>query len=204
MKDSPLKHIVFDLGQVLIDWFPERAFASHFTDPASVRDWMERVDFHGWNYLQDGGRSLADGLAQARRAHGDAANPLEDYTANFPLTIQDPVPGSWEIAENLHSAGHRLFAITNWSRDNWPAALTLYPRLETLFEDIVISGIEGLLKPQPEIYHALLERNEIAAADCIFIDDRMPNIDGAKAVGMDAIHFTGADALRIALRESGI
>ena len=204
MKDSPLKHIVFDLGQVLIDWFPERAFTGYFTDPASARDWMERVDFHGWNYLQDGGRPLADGLAQARRVHGDAAAPLEDYTANFPLTIQDPVPGSWEIVEALRSTGHRLFAITNWSRDNWPAALARYPQLETLFEDIVVSGIEGLLKPQPGIYHALLERNGIDAQDCIFIDDSPANVAGAKAVGMDAIHFTGADALRLALRESGI
>ena len=199
-----MKHIVFDLGQVLIDWLPERAFAAHFDDSSAMRDWMERVDFHGWNYLQDGGRALADGLAQARRDHGEDAAPLEDYTANFHLTIQDPVPGSWELAEELKSAGHRLFAITNWSRDNWPAALACYPRLETLFEDIVISGVEGLLKPRPEIYRALLDRNGIVAGDCIFIDDRDANVEGARAVGMEGILFTDAEALCLALRESGI
>ncbi|RJE89417.1 HAD family hydrolase [Paracoccus onubensis] len=199
-----MKHIVFDLGRVLIDWLPERAFATHFTDSTAIRDWMARVDFHGWNYLQDGGRPLSDGLAEARRAHGADAAPLENYTANFHLTIQDPVPGSWEIAETLQSAGHRLFAITNWSRDNWPAALAQYPRLETLFEDIVVSGVEGLLKPQPEIYRTLLDRNGIKAGNCVFIDDSPANVEGARAVGMEAIHFTEAEALHLALRESGI
>lgn len=199
-----MKHIVFDLGQVLINWAPEQAFAGYFPDPSAMREWMRRVDFHGWNYLQDGGRPLAEGLAAARSAHGEEAAPFEDYTANFPLTIQERVPGSWEIANELKSAGHRLFAITNWSRDNWPAALTCHPQLETLFEDIVVSGIEGLLKPEPEIYHTLLDRNGIEARDCIFIDDSAANVDGAKAVGMEAIHFTTADALRDALRKSGI
>ncbi|SIT17513.1 HAD family hydrolase [Paracoccus saliphilus] len=199
-----MRHIVFDLGQVLIEWSPEPAFSGHFDDQAAIRDWMARVDFNGWNRLQDGGRPLAEGLAAARAAHGDEAAPLENYTANFPLTIAAPVPGSWEIAEALKAAGHRLFAITNWSHDNWPAALTGYPRLQTLFEDIVVSGTERLLKPEPEIYLTLTRRNDIASGDCIFIDDSAANVEGARAVGMDAIRFTDSEALRQALKERGI
>ncbi|RNF35374.1 HAD family hydrolase [Paracoccus methylarcula] len=199
-----MKHIVFDLGQVLIEWSPEPAFAGHFDNAEAIRDWMARVDFDGWNRLQDGGRTMAEGLAAARAAHGEDAAPLESYTANFPLTIAAPVPGSWEIAESLKSAGHRLFAITNWSHDNWPAALTGYPRLQTLFEDIVVSGTEGLLKPEPGIYLTLIRRNGIAPDDCIFIDDSAANVEGARAVGMDAIRFTGSEALRMALKERGI
>lgn len=197
-------HIVFDLGQVLIGWIPERAFAAHFNDPAEARDWMRKIGFHDWNYLQDGGRSFADGLAAARAAHGDLAAPLEGYTAGFPVTIRDPVPGSWELAEALKAGGHRLFAITNWSADNWPAAIATYPRLTSLFEDIVVSGHEKLLKPQAEIYLTLTRRNDLSPADCIFIDDSLANIDGARAVGMDAIHFTDATALTCALTERGV
>ncbi|RMC37828.1 HAD family hydrolase [Paracoccus alkanivorans] len=199
-----MKHIVFDLGQVLIEWTPEPAFNGHFNDIAAIRDWMARVDFDGWNRLQDGGRPLAEGLAAARQAYGEDAAPLESYTANFPRTIARPVPGSWEIAEALRAAGHRLFAITNWSHDNWPAALDGYPRLGTLFEDIVVSGTERLLKPEPEIYLTLTRRNGIAAQDCIFIDDSALNVQGARAVGMDAVRFTDSETLRIALKERGI
>lgn len=199
-----MKHIVFDLGHVLIGWQPELAFEEFFDDHAAARDWMSRINFGEWNLTQDGGRPLSEGLAAAQATHGEDAAPLEVYTRNFPLTIAEPIPGSWELAEELKAAGHRLFSITNWSRDNWPAALTQYPRLATIFEDVVVSGIEGLLKPRQEIYQRLLKRNSIDAADCIFVDDRAENIEGAKAVGMDGILFTGADDLRAALAARGI
>lgn len=199
-----MKHIVFDLGQVLIRWSPEHAFKGHFPDAPAMHDWMERVGFHGWNKLQDGGRSLIDGLTVARAAHGADAAPLEDYGRNFAATIAEPVPGSWEIAQTLKARGHRLFAITNWSTDNWPAAQQLYPQLATLFDDIVVSGIEGIMKPQPEIYLILTRRNNISAADCIFIDDSAANVAGAQAVGMDAILFRDAESLQTSLAERGI
>lgn len=198
------KHIIFDLGMVLIQWHPEIAFAKHFPEPQAARDWMARIGFQQWNYLQDGGRSLAEGLAAARAAHGNVAAPLDDYTADFPATIRQPVPGSWEIAETLKSGGHRLFALTNWSADNWPAAIRVYPRLTTLFEDILVSGQEKLLKPDPAIYLALTGRNGIPPEDCIFIDDSPANVQGARKVGMDAIHFTDAPALQAALKERDI
>ncbi|AUH32431.1 HAD family hydrolase [Paracoccus tegillarcae] len=197
-------HIVFDLGEVLIGWTPELAFADDFPDPAQARDWMTEIGFRDWNYLQDGGRPLSEGLAAARAAHGELAAPLERYTDNFPASIRKAVPGSWDLAEALKADGYRLLAITNWSADNWPAALSLYPRLTTLFEDIVVSGIEGLLKPEPEIYLTLTRRNGIEPGDCIFIDDSPANVAGAQAVGMDAIHFTDAPALDKALQARGI
>ncbi|TRW95529.1 HAD family phosphatase [Paracoccus sp. M683] len=199
-----MPHIVFDLGWVLIGWQPEVAFADHFPDPQAARDWLEQIDFHDWNRTQDGGRSLADGLAAAHARFGDLATPLAAYPAGFAATIAEPMPGTWQIAEALKSAGHRMFAITNWSADNWPAATRLYPRLTTLFEDIVVSGQEKLLKPDPAIYLTLTDRNGIAPTDCLFIDDSATNVDGARAVGMDAIHFTGATALAEALHQRGI
>lgn len=199
-----MKHIVFDLGHVLIGWKPELAFEEYFDDHAALADWMKRVEFGAWNLAQDGGRPLSEGLAAARATYGEDAAPLEVYTQNFPLTIAEPIAGSWELAEELKSVGHRLFAITNWSSDNWPAALQQYPQLRIMFEDIVVSGIENLLKPQPEIYHLLLRRNGIHAEDCIFIDDNTKNITGAKAVGMDGILFTSAADLRRELKERGI
>lgn len=199
-----MKHIVFDLGAVLIQWDPVHAFSDHFDDHASTRDWLDQIGFHDWNRSQDGGRSIADGLAIAHETHGDLADPLQSYTGRFADTITEPVPGAWEIAEDLKASGHRLFAITNWSADNWPPAIQLYPRLTTIFEDIVISGVEGMLKPDAAIYQRLFDRNGIDPRDCIFIDDSKANVEGARAVGMDAIHFTTAPALRDELKQRGI
>lgn len=197
-----MKHIVFDLGRVLIEWDPELAFTHRFPSAQAVRDWMTRVGFSDWNAHQDAGRSFADGLAQARADLGDAeAAPLGDYLDRFPLTIARAVPGTWEIADVLKARGHRMFAITNWGRETWPAATAQYPRLEEVFEDIVISGVERLVKPQPEIFHLLLNRNDITAGDCIFIDDSAANVAAARGIGMDAIRFTDAGALTAELAE---
>lgn len=197
-------NIVFDLGRVLIDWHPERAFAGHFDDPDQLAAWMQRVDFDGWNRLQDGGRDRAKGVAAARARHGDDALPLEGYARHFHLTIADPVPGSWDLIEALAARQTPLFAITNWSADCWPAALALYPRLTTIFADIVVSGQVGMLKPEPGIYELLLQRNGLRASDCLFIDDSPANVAGAQAVGMQALHFTGADDLAADLRQLGL
>ncbi|AGT07238.1 HAD family hydrolase [Paracoccus aminophilus] len=200
-----MTNIVFDLGFVLIGWRPERAFTAHFDDAAQISDWMARVDFPRWNRLQDGGRSLEAALDQVRADHGEEdAAILASYIRNFDDTITEPVPGAWELLEELSAAGHPLYAITNWGADTWPAALARYPRLASVFRDIVVSGEVKLLKPEPEIYHLLLSRNGLEAGDSLFIDDTLANVEGARAVGMDAIHFTDAPALARELGARGL
>lgn len=197
-----MTHIVFDLGMVLIGWQPHLAFRHHFASDADTLAWMDRVDFHGWNYANDAGRSMADAMVQARADHGAEAAPLAEYPGRFADTIAHPVPGSWAIAEDL-ATRHRMFAITNFGRETWPAAVRLYPRL-SLFEDIVISGVERLAKPDPAIYRLLCDRNGIAARDCLFIDDSPANVAAARDLGMDAVHFTGAADLAADLRRRGL
>lgn len=199
-----MKNVIFDLGAVLIEWDPVLAFADVFTTRDAAEDWLARIDFAGWNRLQDGGRSFADGLAAAHGAHGDEARHLNGYLDAFALTIEKPVPGSWEIAEALLARGVPMYAITNWAAETWPAALELYPRLNALFGDIVVSGEVKALKPQPPIYRLLLDRNGLMAGDCVFIDDSPANVEGARALGMDAIHFTGAPALGDELARRGL
>ncbi|MFC3571529.1 HAD family hydrolase [Paracoccus simplex] len=199
-----MKHVIFDLGGVLIDWDPALAFADVFTDRAAAEAWMERIGFPAWNRLQDGGRSFAAGLAAARAEHGDAARHLEGYLAGFPLTIEKTIPGSWEIAEALLARNVALYAITNWAAETWPHALELHPRLGSLFADIVVSGQVGALKPAPAIFRLLMDRNGLLPADCIFVDDSPANVEGARALGMDGIHFTDAEALGAELARRGL
>lgn len=197
----PPKAVVFDLGNVLIRWRPERAIAHRIPDPAAARAWLEASGFYAWNLENDRGRPLARALAALPSA---AAEVLGDYGLRFAETIREPVPGTWEIAEALAARGLALHAITNWSAETFPVARVLYPRLETLFGVIVVSGIEGVVKPDPEIYRRLLDRTGLAAADCLFIDDSAANVAGARAVGMRAHRFDGAEGLARALAEAGL
>lgn len=199
-----VKHVIFDLGAVLIEWDPALAFADVFTTRDAAEAWMARIGFAEWNRAQDGGRSFSEGLEAARLAHGDEARHLDGYLAGFPLTIENPVPGAWEIAEALLARGVPMYALTNWAADTWPHALQLYPRLGTLFRDIVVSGQVGVLKPGPAIYRLLMDRNRLRPEDCIFIDDSPANVAGARALGIDGILFTGAGALGAELARRGL
>lgn len=198
-----MRNVIFDLGNVLIEWDPALAFADVFTTRDAAEAWLDEIGFHDWNRLQDGGRSFAEGLAAARAQHGDLARHLEGYLAAFAVTIENPVPGSWEILESLAARDVALYAITNWAAETWPEARALHPRL-ALFRDVLVSGQEGLLKPNASIYRRLLERHGLAAGDCLFIDDSPANVEGARAVGIDAILFTDAEALATALRQRGL
>ena len=61
-----------------------------------------------------------------------------------------------------------------------------------------------MAKPDPAIYEIAVERSGLPAAELVFVDDKQANVDGAIAVGLDGILFTGADDLRRALRERGL
>jgi len=196
-------NIVFDIGNVLIRWVPERAVAQAFPDPVAARAYLEAVGFDAWNLAQDGGRSFAEGIAALDAAHPGRAAPLADYPERFADTIREAIPGSWDLLDRLAARGHRIFAITNFAAETWPRALAVHPRLGAVFEDVVISAHERLLKPDPAIYELLLERNGLAAAECLFIDDRAENVDGARRVGMAAHHFSTPAALETDLVARG-
>lgn len=201
---SATRHVIFDLGMVLIEWDPALAFADVFTTRAEAEAWLDQIDFHGWNRHQDGGRSFADGFAAAKAQHGELAAPLQDYLPAFHLTIQQPVAGSWQIVDALLARGVPLYAITNWAAETWPAAMQTYPRLGQVFRDVVVSGQVGELKPEPAIFRRLMQRNGLEPQACIFIDDSPANVEGARSLGIDAIHFTDAAALAEALKDRGL
>jgi 2-haloacid dehalogenase len=197
-------NLVFDVGNVLIRWAPERAVAHVFPDPAEGLAWLHSVGFFAWNVLQDGGRGFAEGLAVLEAAHPGSAAVLGAYPERFGLTIEEAIEGTWLLVDRLRARGHRLLAITNFAAYTWPVALQLHPRLASAFEDVVVSGHESLLKPEPAIYRLLLARNGLSAGECLFIDDSAANVAGARAVGMAAHHFTTPAALEQDLLARGL
>lgn len=197
-------NLVFDVGNVLIRWRPELAVAHVYPKKAEALAYLERMGFAAWNLANDGGRPFAEAVTELRAAHGAEAEALADYPARFAETIREPIAGTWALIDRLKERGARLFAITNFAAETWPVALRLYPKLVTVFEDVVVSGQVGSLKPGPEIYRLFLDRNGLAAAACLFIDDSAANVAGARAVGMQAHHFTTPEALEADLVARGL
>ena len=96
-----------------------------------------------------------------------------------------------------------LYALTNWSSETFPPQRERFPFL-SWFDDLVISGVEGVIKPDPRIFRILLERNAIAPESAVFIDDVAANADAAARLGIHGIHFRSPAQLRRDLAAVGL
>ena len=203
-KDTTPAGVVFDLGNVLIEWDPSAAIAAG-VGPDEARRFLEAddFDFMAWNHGPDSGGSWADAEAEVRRTHPHWARHALAYRANFTASLPGEVPGTADVVRELHEHGVPLYALTNFSDELYPHAPAMFDVLG-LFDDVVVSGTEGVAKPDPEVFEILAERSGIALDRLVFVDDKQDNVDAAAALGMDAILFTDAAALRAALRDRGL
>lgn len=193
--------VVFDIGGVLVDWQPHLAYVPELGEEGA-RAFLDRIDFRSLNIRGDGGERFAD-LALTLEHHEDRRR-LAEYVTLYQHTVRRSIDGSWELLDRLKARGVPVHAITNWSAETWPEGLKAQPRLGDVFGVTVVSGQEGVMKPDERIFHPLCERAGVAPSDCVFIDDGLHNVVGARSAGMDAIHFTDAGSLELELNSRAL
>ncbi|MEI8179608.1 HAD family phosphatase [Aestuariivirga sp.] len=196
-------NVVFDIGNVLVHWEPRALYRKIFASEDQVEWFIANVCNHDWNVEQDRGRSFADAVIEATARFPEHAEAIAAYDLRWHETVLGPIDGTVAILAELKARGTPLYAITNFNQDKFKETLERFAFLGA-FRDIVVSGDERVIKPDPAIYRLLLQRNGLAAGDCVFIDDSLKNVTGAQAVGMKAIHFTTPEALRAALAGMGL
>jgi 2-haloacid dehalogenase len=187
---------IFDLGGVLIGWDPRHLYRKLFDgDDEAMEHFLATVCTHEWNRGQDSGRSFAEGCRLLTEEHPHHAELIDAYGARFDETMAGPISGTVEILAELRDRGTPLYALSNFSAETFPLALQRFDFLGW-FRGILISGAIGMLKPDPGIYRALLNRFAIDPRTAIFIDDVAANAAGADRVGILGIRFTTPTALR--------
>ena len=195
---------VFDVGNVLYGWDPESFLARQLPEDEARLRFIEDIELWEWHDSLDGGRAFAEAAAELSGKFPEYAHLISAWGTRFGETITDPVPGVHALVEALDARGVPLFAITNFSGDFWPPFAAREKAFFGRFRDIVVSGAEKMLKPDPAIYYLALDRFGLKPGEALFIDDRLINVEGAEAVGMRAHLFTGADDLRARLAEEGL
>jgi 2-haloacid dehalogenase len=195
--------IVFDLGGVLIDWDPRHMYRKLFDDESEMEMFLTDVTTLEWNRAQDAGRRWEDGVAVLSAQHPDQADLIAAYYARWEEMLGGPITGTVDILARLKAAGQEIHALTNWSAQTFPIARERYEFLDW-FQDIVVSGEEHLVKPDPRLYEVLLDRIGHDASNCIFIDDSLSNVEAAARLGFDAIRFENPQHLSEALAERGV
>ena len=193
--------VVFDLGGVVVLWDPVPAIAAavgHERAEAFVHG--GEFDFVAWNHAQDAGRSWADAEAEAMASHPAFVQEIAAYRPHFDLSLRGLIPGTDQILRALHDRGVRLVALTNWSAETFHHAPEAFPEVFALFDDIVVSGAEGVAKPDPDIFQTLRLRLGHPIEGVLYVDDSARNVEAARSAGMDAVRFTDASALLEDLR----
>jgi HAD superfamily hydrolase (TIGR01509 family) len=186
-----------------VHWEPRALYRKIFATEAEVDWFIANVCNSAWNLEQDRGRSFVAAVREATARFPEHAEAIAAYDLRWHETVPGPIDGTVEILEDLRQRSTPLYAITNFNQDKFRETLERFAFLG-VFRDIVVSGDERILKPDPAIYRLLLDRNGLAASSCVFIDDSEKNVRGAEAVGMKAIHFTTPDALRTELAGMGL
>lgn len=185
-----IKNIIFDFGGVLMDWNPRYFFKTYFNDDEKMEYFLENIAQDEWNIEQDRGRSLSEGTEIQVKKFPDWEKEIRAYYDNWTVMLKSDIPQNVDVLRKLKNTDYQLFGLTNWSAETFPYALENYDFFQIFNGKIVVSGTEKLIKPDPAIWHILLERYDIQAGESVFIDDNPKNIEMAQSLGFATIHVT--------------
>lgn len=195
--------LIFDFGGVLMDWDARYLYRKHFDgDAQAVEAFLREINFPEWNRLQDEGRPFAEGVEVLSRQFPQHANLIRMYDQRWEESLRGPIQPTVEILRRLKDAGHRLYALSNWSLEKYHLVRPKHAFFDW-FEHILVSGEVRVAKPDERIYHIFLERTGLKAEDCLFIDDSPPNIVVARRLGFQAVHFESPAKLEAVLQNMG-
>jgi 2-haloacid dehalogenase len=195
--------VVFDVGRVLVQWDLRHLFAKLIDDAVELDWFLANVVTPEWHFQHDAGRPLAEMLPELKAQYPDYSAHIEAYATRFNESIPGPVAGSFEIVEELAARGVPLFAITNFGAEFWEGFRPTEPIFDH-FRDIIVSGVEKMVKPDPAIYQLALSRFGLSPGEAMFVDDNLPNVIAAQQNGFVGHHFTDAATLRAELVELGL
>ena len=181
-----MKNIIFDFGNVLVQWHPELVYGQYFGDEAKAWWFMRHVADNAWRLRIDAGESQDKCIAELQQRYL--------YRDRWREMLTGEMPGMRELLNDLK--GHyEIFGLTNWSMETFPIARQHFTILQ-MIDRYVVSAAEGYVKPDPRLFQILLDRYNLRAEDCIFVDDNPDNVAAASGMGMRGIVFTNAETLR--------
>ncbi|OYU80493.1 MAG: HAD family hydrolase [Flavobacterium sp. BFFFF1] len=185
------KNIIFDFGGVLVDWNPRHLYKDHFTNPEDMEYFLKNICTEAWNIEQDRGRPLAQATTELQRRFPEHSESIALFYGKWEVMLKGEIPETVALLYRLKEKNYPLYGLTNWSAETIDIAYRRFPFF-AVFDGIVVSGTEKLIKPDKRIYELLLDRYQLKAEESIFIDDNIHNVEAARELGFYAIHFVGA------------
>lgn len=187
--------VIFDLGNVLVQWSPANLYRKIFKEEKEVDHFLNNVCTMTWHTEQDASRSPEEGTETLVKEHPDWEHPIRAFYARWKEMFGGPIEGSVQILKELKEKGYTLYALSNWNAELYNRTLDDFPFLNW-FDGKVISGEVKMKKPDENIYRLLLQKFNVDPQTALFIDDNKDNIETARKLGIQSHHFTTPEALR--------
>lgn len=196
---NEIRHVVFDLGQVLIAYDMEAPYRRLVPDDDARQRFFAEVPVHAWNLEQDRGRSWREAEELLIAEYPHHAELIRAFRANWWEMIPGPIDENVAIVDDLIDSGIDVTALTNWAPDTFIEAEAKFPILRR-FRGITVSGRIGMIKPDAEIYHHHARTFGLAPANTLFFDDNPLNVEAARELGWQSELYVSTDTLRTDLR----
>ena len=180
---------------MLVQWHPEMVYGEYFGDEAKAWWFLRHVADMDFRQRIDAGESMDACIREKQAQFPEYGQAIELYRNKWREMLTDEVPGMREVISELKSKNHEVYGLTNWSMETFPEAREHFGILQ-MIDHYVVSGAEGLVKPDPRLFQVLLDRYGLKAEECLFVDDNPDNVAAAQKMGMQGIVFTSAADLR--------
>jgi 2-haloacid dehalogenase len=200
MSSIEIRHVVFDIGKVLIHYDPHIPYARLIPDDAERNWFFANVCTHDWNLEQDRGRDWAEAEALLIAEHPDRTEQIRAFRKYWHEMVSHAYVA---IMETLIAEGHDVTMLTNFAADTFRQARQLFPFLD-MPRGVTVSGEIGLIKPDLAIYEKHTNDFGLSPAHTLFIDDAPANVEGARNAGWNSVLFTDPEKLKSDLAAHGI
>ena len=196
--------VLFDLGNVVVDWQPIRLYKQFFSTEAEARVFCDTVCNMDWHSQHDLGVPMVENAARLIAEHPHYEAEITAWRTRWLEMFYGYVPGVPELMARLEERRHPLFGLSNLPDEVAEQTFNAFPMI-SLLRDVVVSGAEKVIKPDPRIYEITLRRmGNPDPAEVLFVDDRLSNIHAADALGFRTHHFDGAPGLETTLKAEGL
>ena len=203
MPEPEIAAVVFDLGGVLLDWNPRHVYRRLFTDPDEMEDFLARICTPDWHLAHDLGEDVTESCRRLARQHPGHRDMIMAWADPGDEMAAGQIDGAVDVLAELKAAGVRCLVLSNMEPATFARRLGRFPFMNW-FDGYVISGHEGLAKPDPRIFQLLLRRYRLEPAATVFVDDSPANVEAARGQGLAAVRYTSAGQLRNRLRALGL
>ncbi|MCY9802523.1 HAD family phosphatase [Vibrio scophthalmi] len=203
MASHKIHNVVFDIGNVVVRWAPLEIARLTFGDIDGLEE-QARAIFQSETWLELNKGLISESEAKSQYQQSLGLSELEcERLFYYVKQTQILIYGSVDLIKRIKSAGYRVYALTDNVHEivsHLKSTYTFWP----LFDGAIVSAEVALLKPQPEIYQALLAQFALEASKTVFIDDMPYNVAGAEALGMAGIQFENSSQCEQALKALGL